>query len=650
MPGLARCELSLTSYESNRALGAGLTRAVGWVEQHLSAFDPFTNDRVYSVVFAQRVGELAVAVYAHCMLLPDQAAQMAPLIDMLDAVRRRPNFSHRVLRHPAEFVLNAEVYGILRRLQREDLEHRALVQRAIDAGLLDQVERYPHRELDVRLALDWAGVDHPWPSMSEIAYKSPLLRKRPSALFLDEATTYALTHLVMFITDFGVRRDTTASYPALLSVELFDGLIAAACLDRHWDLLGELLFCVEALGLPSSDVCEQGWSLFLALQHDDGSFPGPHRTPMAALLAGDDLCTEEQREVEIAHHYHTTLVAWFAMANRLGPESHTSSPILSTFARNEGLTDAVPRPELTSRIVRAGTTAREWLRLQAEKHVVTDAVDEGSVCSLIVGLYICDELLPATTTSSAIIRRLALRLRDDMERNSLGAGASIKTRFFVASIAQQIGAEIPISYAEQMLRTALVFREEDELVVPVCHGPEIEEKRALLALFGLCQPADRFLNGGLQQALERPLLGADRHQLEQVLTWIEIASCWGTKHLSGMAVVRSRSVFHALATAYLRQYDFNTGCRVLRALNALGAQSTELADSLDYLLLHQRPDGCFGFFGIEASDLRARGPEGEYALGQLELVATVASIWTLAEVAKPSRGFPRSVPLIRTRP
>jgi hypothetical protein len=79
-----------------------------------------------------------------------------------------------------------------------------------------------------------------------------------------------------------------------------------------------------------------------------------------------------------------------------------------------------------------------------------------------------------------------------------------------------------------------------------------------------------------------------------------------------------------LATHCLRQYNFLTATKLLRAIVYLGGGGVE--EHLGFLVLHQRPEGAFGFLGPEEGKLPGREADLD-----LYLPVTVSSLWALAE-------------------
>jgi hypothetical protein len=66
-------------------------------------------------------------------------------------------------------------------------------------------------------------------------------------------------------------------------------------------------------------------------------------------------------------------------------------------------------------------------------------------------------------------------------------------------------------------------------------------------------------------------------------------------------------------------------------MNRLGLTGEGYRDGLRFLLLHQRQEGAFGYYGMEEHRLREALPAGFSTLTGLSLPVTVECLWTLAE-------------------
>ena len=616
--------------ESGSSLRPRLDAAIGWVEGHCHAFDPFHGDRAYRATLGQRSSELGVALYVHASIFPSERRRLDPLVDYLDRVRERPELTHRVVRNPGEFVLNADLYGLLRLLGRDDASHRDLLQRAVDAGFLDHVERHPHRELDVRLALEWAGLSHGWPSVQELVLRSPLIRRRPSPLFLDEAAVYALTHIVLFATDFGIAGERLCDAETLAPLAaVVPALAVAACADRHWDLAGELLICHDALDLPRSALWREVWEAFLGQQLENGAFPGPEAALKKAASDQGPPTPEQLEEAHIAHCYHTTLIGWIAIANRIAREQSATRPERDVPALTVFTSIGDFRPPLRDLAVRS----RDWLRA-ALAGLADSAPTVGEACFIILGLEVCERLAgPSQPDAADALRHAAQVIETASGAGSGGAEASVTTRLLAGAILLSRGVELP-AYLRLLPDVTSILRDEDRREAGQRTDAAVRQARSLLACLGLCDPPADLDVKALRDAFRQPLVTRDRDDLISVIDHLESACGWGSRPLRDAEWLGDHdSILEALAVAALRHSDMELGCRILRALDVLG-RDFDRSGWAGYLRFHNRSDGAFGFFGPEARSLQSAGDGSTVEVRRLEIATTVACLWTLAELTQ----------------
>lgn len=552
-PVLSASQGGLVCPDLDPDVEAMVERALGWVVSQLDEFDPFRDGRPFEIRHAQKLAELATMLHGYVGLTgDDESPGVLRILDLVRSARRSRELCDRVLRAPAELVLYAILYGVLRARGEDDPGQREILQRAVDAGLLEQSERVVHRQMDVALHLEWGGFRHDWPSLEELCTAS-ILGQRPRPLFLDENAVYAITHVVMFLYGFGLR---PAGEAAGLRTEEVRGMLASllvvSCQERHWDLLAELLLCWDCIGFAPAPVSERAWRSLLGAQKEDGAVPGPD----SALIGG------ESPNGYFSHHYHTTLVSILAGALRLHRSwEQVEEPTVSAVRRLPDATGAARR-------------ARRWLEGLLD-HV---QARPDALCRILLGCWICDSMLGEEASAfPATARRIAERLSDLGEEG-------------------EAFEEMPVAVA--FLVTAL-------------HA------------LGL-QPQAAGEDGALELARTFPLT-ASRQEVEDLAQRIHAWTGCGTLPVSlspGDAWIPE--MLAGLATHCLRQYNFLTAGKLLRAIAYLGGGPVE--EQLGFLCLHQRPEGAFGFLGPEESRLPDRDADLD-----LYLPVTVSCLWALAE-------------------
>jgi uncharacterized protein DUF6895 len=185
----------------------------------------------------------------------------------------------------------------------------ALAQVALDAEFPDLSGTLPVEHLELRYALDLAGLSGPLAPAAELAAIALAeLAGRADRLTSDDA--YSLSHVVLYAADLG-RRPLPLD-PRPIAPLLADQLAVQIELGDH-DLTAELVHCARIAGLADAPVVRRGLDALLAARHADGAVPSPPFDPtVQARLRGGVLAG-----YRFATRYHTTLVTALAAADRL---------------------------------------------------------------------------------------------------------------------------------------------------------------------------------------------------------------------------------------------------------------------------------------------------------------------------------------------
>lgn len=607
------------------ATSDGLTRFIerglAWIDAHLDEFDPFGGGRPFEIRLGQRVGELAILLHAYVELSGDVDEGVARrMTTLLRETQRHPEFVARLIRAPLEFILFAEVYANLRAVGEEDAEMRQLIQRAIDAGYLEQSERFPNRMMDIRSCLDMGGLEADYPSLPEL-YDRSILAGRLSALLLSEEDLYAITHVLMFLFEFGTRESASVSEASRRDLErLLPGLLVLVGQEHHWDLMAEVLICWESLGLPPSDVSERAWRELEELQDAEGAVPGPEWAARLHQELGRPPDADAERELYFSHHYHTTLVcliAAFLRARRLdgrGPAQRTAG-IGGRAARHDR--------------ARAARAAESWLSGVADEVLSAPGVQPTVLGQLMLAHWLAAGLAgDGTDAPAAQIPRLGARLAElDAASELAWSDAPATQLLLVAALLERHGIVVPYLHGEQGFV---------ELLVQVVRANPVDDL-ALVELRILLE------NLGKLPAAPAPAISADRlrlsatpDEIDGLLDRVAAHTACGTRP-ARQSHAWAAELLAGVAAFTLRRYDFARGTRLLRAARALEPLSDPgralLDDCVTFIYVNQLPSGSFGFVGPEA---RSRDAEAERALS---LQITVNCLWALAEAESDWRLF-----------
>ncbi len=295
-------------YVQRDRIASSTSLAIDWVFKHLDRFSPFDEHDVYCPPRTKPFIELAIMLSVHAAATGDLTSAL-PLsaARLFQSASRRPDFTHWIVRLPAEIVNYAELCVAIHQLGGDARELRQCLQQAVDMGVLSQIERLPHRQVELRAALDWAGVTHSLPLVANLCAET-ILGQPLSAPLLSDSAIYAITHVIIFACRFGLLRGCSPGWLRSLRIStLLSDLIVVTSQERNWDLLGELLLCWDSIGFEHNRLSLAGWESFLDAFCADGAVP-----PSAAVRDDPDRSKHPEEESGFDRVYHTTLVAVLA--------------------------------------------------------------------------------------------------------------------------------------------------------------------------------------------------------------------------------------------------------------------------------------------------------------------------------------------------
>ena len=181
--------------------------------------------------------------------------------------------------------------------------HEETLRQAWDRGFLFEVEVVPHRVLDRAYFLWNAGLLKCQPNWLEL-YANTSLAAAPDALHVDQEATYAFTHTLFYLTDWGRRPPPFDETETERVTRILDCLIVHYWRLRHWDLLGELLANRVSMPTRGSHLAIGASAAFLNAWRPDGYIP-----PEGREIEGLDKSPPSQHDSIIFREcYHSTLV------------------------------------------------------------------------------------------------------------------------------------------------------------------------------------------------------------------------------------------------------------------------------------------------------------------------------------------------------
>ena len=135
-----------------------------------------------------------------------------------------------------------------------------LVRRAFSSQLVLGTERLPYRQMELSWVSDSLAGGFPQPIRPSDVSGS-ILRQPPDPMYVSAVDLYALTHAVMFVTDFG------ASKPRGWANRRTECFIDSTCVwqlaNDNLDIAGELVMAGAYLGFPMSAHRFLAWQLMV---------------------------------------------------------------------------------------------------------------------------------------------------------------------------------------------------------------------------------------------------------------------------------------------------------------------------------------------------------------------------------------------------
>jgi hypothetical protein len=600
-----------------------LRSALDWVEDHLDHFDAHSDPGQIAMASDQRVAELAVALYCCTSLLDaDFEGTMHRISMLLRRVSTRDDFFDRLIRSPSGLIILLYVHAALRASGEDDGQQREVLQRVVDAGYLSHGERPPYRDLDLRLALEWAEIDHDLPGWDALAQAS-ILGRPVRVPFVDVPTAYAFTHAFFFAFALGTRPIKAGEwFDASTMQQTLSGLLVSFSLEHDWDLVGELLLCWECARLPDTPISQCAWEAFLARQQPDGAFLGPEKRGRRRTNAGQPGLTEGDPDRRyFTRHYHTTLVAIMALACR---HAKVAAPAVASATVQ---TDVNPLP-IDTDLKRPVASARRWALGLLDDLEQRGGARPDAICRLLVSLWMCDEFLSPGPESARLLTRISALLNaygsDDEAWRSVPAGLRLMSATLLSARDEHVdGLEVFVTRVLDVLTSEPATGMEED--------PELMEKRVLFWAAGLL-PQPRF--PGLDDVLSdpQPVPVDDPSSVDELVERLNACVGYGTRPVEPeRGFLWIVDLLTGVTVHNLRVYDLSKASHVIRLLSALGPTGLDAArECVRYLLLQQHPSGSFGFFGPESGEL-ARSVPGFTPSIDLQLPVMLDCLWALGE-------------------
>ena len=299
-----------------RRLGATLQLAI----DAIATFDPGRSPSLAGDGESERqrvsltekvVAETALLLLLSAPLRSSSAVQPQydTLVEMVSPLARSEILLAGICLDAGRAYEYATAHIILSHLGHGDTAVDELISASLSLGPQFGPERLPYRRLEQQwLERLWRLRDTTLAGEADLVAQS-MIGRSLDVLAANRMDIYALTHAVMYGTDFGTRRIRMPRPRQAIAADA-DAALACSLDAGDWDLTAELLLTQPILGVAWSPAMTFAFSIVAAVHDDLGFLPGSAFDPVTYAT----LPSVERAELAIRTSYHTSYVMGFVCA------------------------------------------------------------------------------------------------------------------------------------------------------------------------------------------------------------------------------------------------------------------------------------------------------------------------------------------------
>jgi hypothetical protein len=592
---------------------------LNWVKSNIGEFDPTAHKGNGNL----RLKALSELLFL-CSLYKRKFKVLRPPFDEFVTygveVVRRVNYADGMHRNPELILPYSIIYKSLRECGVTLEGQKGVIQSMLGIGLPMATEDNPYRKMELRYALEDGGFRGLPPSIRTLFRGTSLcttLRDTPPVLSFRLEQIYGLTHVVFYLTDFGLSTKTWV--PKVESLRwLVSAMLGIQTLERNWDAVAELLMCCNFLDYFPSPLYRHAWTGLFKAQKSNGSLTDNFFDEKKFESMG----APERDRYYFDQHYHTTIVS--AAAAFLTDDRNVNRKEDQFYAMH-GYT----LPDCATAVARA----RDWVfRTYADR---SGRLSLPSLLHVLMGEWVA-----------------ALRVGDRRRE---------RRPAFYARIHDEIEGLIRISpNAVDDCDPALVLLGEGILRMSGLGIPEFEllassssealrSNRSSVGLGVSLFPVTHLLESLGFEPNPRPARDrewevavdyeseASEALVRTLANYVSRKTSFGSRELQTRdprLMNRIRGDLAMLTFYHLHHYKLEEGLVLVRAMNHAGMDASKsLKESIDFVLAQQKDDGSFGFYADEIALIRRSDPEFD-DLERITLPTTVSAMWTISEAAR----------------
>ncbi len=279
----------------------------------------------------------------------------------------------------------------------------------------------------------------------------------------------------------------------------------------------------------------------------------------------------------------------------------------------------------------AGARARTWFLELHEDRSAETRIPLASVLQCLAGCWICEQLLVAEARKpdvQSFADQVERRLKgQEQQAFSALMGCDAALVCLCAGILRALDRRSEhLERFVQQLALSLQGHEDND--------PDLFATRFLLHDLGLQSDPGPYHIHSPQLESGTNLFLVDESAIASMAAAIAASTAYGKRPPSAQPELleQLKAVLPVWMLYYFRQYNIEMGTLLLRAMNYLRlSQDKAVEEGLAFVFAQQQPDGRFGFFAPEVSNLRSKGRDLNDLI-DLYLPITVSCLWAIAEV------------------
>ena len=454
--------------------------------------------------------------------------------------------------------------------------------------------------------------------------KNTLLDQSVNPVYLRESSVYAFTHIIMFLWGFGTRYPNNITKKELIEiVRLLPQLLISAVLDKHWDLVSELLICWDCVGLEKTNIYIKSWDTLLKQRLKNGAVPGPQADIERRSYTPVENKERDRLLNRFSHLYHTTLTTMIAA-------------VLSMNSASE-IPRFIPKKKATK--ISTKSLSNSLFSYQRYCNNELDKVLQGKVWT--------PSHMALILTSIWIINQTV-----DTEQDFGGLIEKVKKICTLKKVTKPSHNNALLAYfLSDMFLTAYGVKIEEynqatEIVIRIPANYSIQEPNLYFAKkiaseMGLCEKPKSYSSNDIYDHLKK----RDLQELEDDYSFLIYMS---ESLLSSGEDLKSTQydlydLLNGMVTNKLQRYNLSSALCGIRCLNKFSFAAQ--FDNIQYIIDQQKTAGSFGYYGPEIQtiieDQAAGLPDSQNFYSLIPgLLTGFNAVWTLAECLSSRKVFP----------